>query len=117
MDVLKFVIGRLLEWRNANHKLKIAAIEALTPAVSQTVLYTHELRKGAPKDTEKENQLYTLWFAASSKVSSLDKDLAQNCLEKAKYWLFPEEYSQEKILELDIQIIRMQSVLEQLKHK
>lgn len=117
MDTLLWVIERVLEWKVANKEMRLRAIDGLTPAVTETVLYTRRLRDGLPRDLEKEGQLYIIWGSASSMVAPLDKRLAHDCLAKAEYWLMPQDYTQEKIKELNIRIIRMQAVLEQLKHQ
>lgn len=119
MDQLLWIIDRIMDWKGLQLETRIRAIDGLTPAVSQTLFYTTELAKGEPRNREKEQELHSLWYAASSSVSGLDRKLASQCLEKSKYWLFPDGYNganDYKIDELNIRLTRMQAVLEGLKH-
>ncbi|MBB6116053.1 hypothetical protein F4826_002977 [Rahnella inusitata] len=120
MEQLLWIIERIIDWRGVKLESRVRAIDGLTPAVAQTLFYTTELAGGQPRDREKENELHGLWYAASSAVSGLDKKLASQCLSKSKYWLFPDGYNdtnEYKIDELNIRLIRMQAVLEELKHQ
>jgi len=117
MDTILWIIDRILEWKSADREMRLRAIDGLTPAVNETVIYTRRLSKGHPRDTDKEDQLYIIWGSASSMVAPLDKQLAKDCLAKAEYWLMPQHYSQAKIDELNIRLVRMQAILEQLKHQ
>jgi uncharacterized small protein (DUF1192 family) len=116
-DILLWAIDRIIGWRTVEKQARLRAIDGLTPAVSASVVYTTRLLDGMDRDSLREDQLYILWSSASSMVSDFDSRLAQDCLQKAKYWLMPLNYSVEKVDELNIRLVRMQAELERLKHK
>lgn len=113
---LGWIVSSMLEWRKSDIEKRLRAIDALTPAVAASIAYTTRLSQGEPANLAKEDELHALWYEASSGVSPLDRELAKNCLEKAKYWLNPSEYSPFKIIELNISLVRMAATLESLKH-
>ncbi|MCE9886504.1 hypothetical protein [Obesumbacterium proteus] len=117
MDTILVWMGdRLLGWAKTKSALRQRAIQGLTPAISATILYTNRLGRGEPNDPMREDELYSLWYKASSQVVDFDRELARRCLEKSEYWLNSELYHPEKVKELNISLVGMKATLEKIKH-
>jgi len=117
LSIVSLVANKVSSWLDLRRDIRLRAIDGLTPAVAATVRYCERLKAGARKDLVVEDQIHDLWVAASSRVVEFDKQLAQDCMAKAKYWLFSENYTDGKIDELNIRLIRMQAELETMKYQ
>ncbi|ENF6405060.1 MULTISPECIES: hypothetical protein [Klebsiella pneumoniae complex] len=116
-SALIFVLGRIKTLADRTRDERIAAINGLSPAVGATIAYTTRCEQGHARDLDEEKKLHGLWFDASAKVSPYDKDLAMVCKEKSQYWLQYDSYTQEKVIELGIELEKIATQLEVLKHK
>ncbi|WP_445663585.1 hypothetical protein [Enterobacter soli] len=117
ISALIFVFGRLKTLVDRNRDERVAAINGLSPAVGATIAYTTRCEQGYTRDLDEEKKLHGLWFDASAKVSPYDKELAMVCREKSQYWLEYDSYTQDKVIELGIELKKIAAQLEVLKHK
>lgn len=117
LSIVGMVASKVSSWISLQRDIRLRAIDGLTPAVAATVRYTERLKAGAIKDLTSEDQIHDLWVDASSRVAEFDKQLAHDCMAKAKYWLFSEDYTDGKIDELNIRLVRMQAELEKMKYQ
>ncbi|ELP0296218.1 TPA: hypothetical protein OUF01_000759 [Klebsiella michiganensis] len=113
--LITWVGGKLLSWTKLKREDKLAAISGLTPAVAETIAYNNRINKGFERNKETEEHLHKMWYEASSAVSRYDTELAMVCREKAKYWLNYDEYTDSKVAELNIELVRVAQKLEDLK--
>lgn len=112
-----WLVNRVNTWVGKFSTFRIQAINGLTPALSATIAYVSSLERGGENDPGKEQELFGLWFQASSQVVHYDRELSKRCLEKSEYWLRPQLYNSAKIAELNISLKSMRAALEKIKHK
>lgn len=117
LSIVSLVARKVNAWMTLKRDIRIRAIDGLTPAVAATVRYCERIKAGASKDQRTEDQIHDLWVSASSMVVEFDKQLARDCMAKARYWLFSDNYTDGKIDELNIRLVRMQAELEMMKHE
>lgn len=93
-----------------------SAIVALSKAIIETQIYLRDLTNGEKSDKLKEAEVARLWEAAAEPVRGVDRTLSDLCRYKAKYWLFPERYSEEDIIGTNITLIGMEAQLQNLRN-
>lgn len=87
-----------------NRKIKNEALSAIRKALHETIVYYKRIKSGDDRDLNIENKLSQYWGEASIPVSHLDKHFAEICKTKAEYWLIPDQYSNEDLAELNIEL-------------
>lgn len=115
--ISKHTFGILVNAVKMKGKDISSSIEALNKAVQQTTVYVTRIEKGEERSRDKERELYEVWFSASVPMAKVDKALAMTFEQKAEYWLDPELYTDDKIKDLGISLIRMKSELKALKYE
>lgn len=116
IEVISLLAQGVMKWVDFDYAKRIRAIDALTPALSETIAYTNRLKRKDPHDISAEEKLFQAWYTASSGVSPYDKTLAKRCLDKSEYWLNSALYDDKKIDELNISLVAMRAELEKMKH-
>ncbi|MDU4154986.1 MAG: hypothetical protein E7H83_26025 [Enterobacteriaceae bacterium] len=114
ISALFFFLGQIKKLADLAKTERTEAINALTPAVAQTIAYTTRCEQGRPRDLGIEEKLHELWFEASVKVHPYNKDLSLICREKARYWLKYDEYKEEEIKERNIRLIDIARTLDEM---
>jgi len=117
--VLNFCLSaykQIIDKSTANEKEISSAISALSLAIMETQIYLRDLSNGNKPDKTKEAAVARLWVSAAEPVRAVDKTLSDLCMYKAKYWLFPERYSEEDIISTDITLIGMEAQLQRLRN-
>ncbi len=92
------ILQHLREERHYKEQRKDAALNAIHDALVQTLIYSEKVSKGNA-DREVEEKLAQLWTKAGLAVRHLDRDLADRCLLKGRYWIEPGNWSRKYILE------------------
>lgn len=109
--MLEFVIDRLIKLlgpiatlSKEKRELKDDALKAVSTALTETCIYYRGLGRGSERNEEKEEQLARYWAAAAIPLRHIDEELSGICENKAEYWLNPEEWSNDEILEYGIKL-------------
>lgn len=101
-DKVLNVLG-LIRQRNLKRDEKIdTALHSLYVALSETKIYTLELKGGSERNRDKEYNLAKLWHDASVPLRTIEPELARKCFLKGSYWLEPDAWSQAKVEENQI---------------
>lgn len=70
-----------------------AALAAIYTAASETKLYLARLEVGKRRSRKREAELARLWSRAGPPVRRFDADLADRCLMKSDFWIWPERWT------------------------
>lgn len=101
-DKVLNVLGLIRE-RNLKRDEKIdTALHSLYVALSETKIYTLELKSGSERNRDKEYKLAKFWHDASVPLRKIEPELARKCFLKGSYWLEPDAWSQAKVEEYQI---------------
>ena len=87
---------------NLRRELKDNALRSISHALNETCIYYSGLERGQGREMDIEAQLSRYWAAAAIPLRHIDVALAEACEYKSEYWLNPEKWSPEKIVELGI---------------
>jgi hypothetical protein len=118
LQALIALAGPLREWlvslRLADREdsaLRSEAVAALYAALNETRIYLGTLAESQlntpdaiPRDRETEARLSRLWTAASVKLRSVNRDLAERCLLKGDSWAMPERWPKSTVHDARIDI-------------
>lgn len=104
IDKLIGVLGPIATLSKEKRELKDDALRAVSTALTETCIYYRSLGKDAQRNEEKEAQLARYWSAAAIPLRHIDEELAGICENKAEYWLNPEGWSNEEILQYGIKL-------------
>jgi hypothetical protein len=83
--------GRFLQWIKKNDRLgyedRVAAVSSVLAAAIKTRQYLRDKAAITQNEMwERENEISSLWLAASQQVGRFDKKLGEECLVKAYGW-------------------------------
>ncbi|EDK1372331.1 hypothetical protein GF250_21745 [Salmonella enterica subsp. enterica serovar Virchow] len=93
------------------------AIKSLTKAIHETEIYFSSRVRGAERDFEREQILSRYWSDSAEPLRIIDAYYFSDlCALKAKYWLFPEQYSREEVKLLNITLEGMNAELQKLRY-
>ena len=98
------LLGPVATLTKERRELKDSALRAISTALDETYLYFRDLGKGSNRNLDRESQLTKYWSAAAIPMRHFDENLADICDKKAEYWVNPENYSNEEISELGIEL-------------
>ena len=98
------LLGPVATLTKDRRELKDSALRAISTALDETYLYYRDLNNGVPRNMEREAQLSKYWSAAAIPLRHFDEELANICDYKSEYWVNPENYSDEQVEELGIEL-------------
>ncbi|WP_025741919.1 hypothetical protein [Aquimarina pacifica] len=98
------ILGPIATLSKDRRELKDTALRAISMALNETQLYYRDLGKGNHRNDERESLLVKYWSAAAIPLRHFDIDLAERCQGKSEYWLSPENYDDNQIKELGIDL-------------
>ena len=108
---LKFILGKLSDLLGPivtiskdGRELKDNALRAISIALNETYSYYRKRENGMLRDIDLESALSKYWDAAAISIRHIDQELATACENKSKYWLNPDEWSNEDIEAAGIQL-------------
>lgn len=104
LDGLTKILGPIATISKDRRELKDSALRSISNALDETFLYYRDLRKGIPRDNDRESMLAKYWSAAAIPIRHFDRDLAETCDHKAEYWLDPDRYNEEEHKGIDISL-------------
>jgi len=102
LDGLTKILGPIATLSKDKRELKDTALRAISNALDETYLYYRDLDKGSPRNLEREALLAKYWSAAAIPMRHFDDRLSNICDHKSEYWVNPENYDQDSIVELGI---------------
>jgi len=98
------LLGPVATISKDRRELKDSALRAISTALDETFLYYRDLGKGSQRNLDREAQLAKYWSAAAIPMRHFDNELASICDYKSEYWVNPENYSDEQIMSLGIEL-------------
>lgn len=104
LDGLLKMLGPITTLSKDRRELKDSALRAVSNALSETQLYYRDLGNGSKINKEREALISKAWAAAAIPMRHIDPRLSDICAYKAEYWINPDRYSEAKIIELGIEL-------------
>lgn len=104
LDGLTKILGPIATISKDRRELKDSALRAISMALDETFIYYRDLKKGVPKNLDREAMLAKYWSAAAIPIRHFDEHLAVTCDHKAEYWLDPEKYNEKQAEDIDISL-------------
>jgi hypothetical protein len=102
LDSLSKLLGPIATLSKDNRELKDTALRAISTALNETSLYYRDRIKGSARNLEREALLVKYWSAAAIPLRHFNAELAETCDQKSEYWLAPETYPEDEVVELGI---------------
>lgn len=103
------LLGLIQNLSKDQRELKDNALRSVSHALNETYLYYNSLSKGKVRDQDLENQLSNYWAAAAIPLRHIDENLAMTCEFKAEYWVNPDNWEEEQIIEHGIALERLKT--------
>lgn len=97
------IFGSITTIGKDRRELKDSALRAINTALVETYLYYRDV-KPESRDLDREAILVKYWAAAAIPIRHFDSELADICSLKADYWLNPQNYNDNQIVELGIEL-------------
>jgi len=104
IDRLIALLGPIAAASRERRKESDAALSASSIALNATRLYWRDLDRGEQRNPETERQLVLYWSAAAIAIRHFDPDLAIRFEDKAEYWVSPESYSEQEVMDLGLHL-------------
>lgn len=98
------LLGPVATLSRERRELKDSALRSISTALNETYLYYRDLEKGSQRNLDREAQLTKYWSAAAIPLRHFDDELANICDYKSEYWVNPENYSDEEVSKLGIEL-------------
>lgn len=98
------LLGPVATLSKDRRELKDSALRAISTALDETYLYYRDLGKGSQRNMDREAQLAKYWSAAAIPMRHFDDQLANICDHKSEYWVNPDNYSDEEVVNLGIEL-------------
>ncbi len=86
------IIPTLSELKNSKRELADTAIRGISEALTETSIYVAHIGKGGEPDNDREADLARLWAKAAIPLRHIDKELAEICEYKSRYWINPSDW-------------------------
>ena len=102
LDGLSKILGPIATSSKERSQMKDEALRAISHALDETYLYYRDLEHGHLQNRDKEAMLVKYWSAAAIGLRHFDQRLSRRCVDKAEYWVNPENYSSDDIQQLEI---------------
>ena len=78
LDGLTKILGPIATISKERRELKDSALRAISMALDETFIYYRDLKKGVPKNLDRELMLAKYWSAAAIPIRSVSRDGATN---------------------------------------
>jgi hypothetical protein len=104
LDGLIKILGPIATISKDRRELKDSALRAISTALEETFIYYRDLKKGVPKNLDREAMLAKYWSVAAIPIRHFDEQLALTCDHKSEYWLDPENYNNKEAEDIDIRL-------------
>jgi len=104
IEGLKTLLEYFRDERHRREDKADAALAAIYAAANETKLYIRKAQRTGRSEGKKEEELSRLWTAAAVPIRHFDRDLADRCLMKGRYWVDPASWSVEDIVRFRIGI-------------
>lgn len=114
---LEGVLDRYHQWSIEEREVADNALRSISNALTETRLYYRDIEEGIPKNKDRERQLVLLWSAAAIPVRHIDPELASICQDKSDYWLNPENWDDQRIIETGISLENVNNRFKKLLKK
>lgn len=98
------LLGPVATLSKDRRELKDSALRGISTALDETYLYYRDLGQGSQRNMDREAQLAKYWSAAAIPMRHFDDQLASLCDYKSEYWVRPDNYSDEQIMNLGIEL-------------
>jgi hypothetical protein len=96
------LIPTLSELKKDKREVADAAIKGISEALTETSIYVEHISKGGEPDNDKEEDLARLWAKAAITLRHIDRQLAEVCEDKSRYWISPSDWPVDLIEERGI---------------
>jgi hypothetical protein len=103
-DTTLKTLGLIREGKKHRNEKIDQALFALYTALNETRNYINKLKKSKKRNRKTEHDIALLWHKTSIPLRYIDKDLADRCFLKGSYWLEPDTWTQEDIMNKGIAI-------------
>ena len=124
MDELSLIVAlgdRLAGWlrsllvadKDTRNRWK-GAVRVLQEAVLNTQAYVAQLDRGTPVNRQVERSLAEAWQRAAGEFYGLDGVLAERLQLKGEYWIQPESWTDQQVLEANISLQHVAEYTRQL---
>jgi hypothetical protein len=90
------------------------AVRVLQDAVLNTQAYVAQLDRGTPVNRQVERSLAEAWQRAAVEFYGLDGELAERLQLKGEYWIQPESWTDQQVLEANISLQHVAEYTRQL---
>ncbi|MBI3695604.1 MAG: hypothetical protein HY238_12295 [Acidobacteria bacterium] len=90
------------------------AVQLLQEAVLNTQAYVVQLDRGTPVNRQVERGLADAWQRAAGAFYGLDRELAERLQLKGEYWIQPESWTDQQVLEANISLQHVAEYTRQL---
>ena len=86
------------------------ALRAISTALNETEIYYQKYKRTNRRNTEIEEQLSRYWAAAAIPLRHIDQHFSFICEHKSAYWIDPENWTQQNVLDfkIDLRSVRLQ---------
>lgn len=105
LEQLMQLADPLMRLSKERREVKDAGLRAVSEAVNETYLYHQRVSRGQARDFDAEALLSRAWAAAAIAIRHVDSAFADLCEMKSEYWINPENWSRERIVESDIRLV------------
>ena len=103
LDRIINLLGPIATLSKDRRELKDSALRAISTALNETYLYYRDLGSKS-RDPDREAMLVKYWSAAAIPLRHFDDELAGVCELKSEYWVNPENYTDEEVKKLGIEL-------------
>ena len=107
------IFGSIATIGKDRRELKDSALRAINTALVETYLYYRDITPET-RDLDREAILVKYWAAAAIPIRHFDPGLADICTLKSDYWLNPQSYTDDQIVELGIQLDNVRQAYKKL---
>ncbi|QMM52485.1 hypothetical protein HVX06_08230 [Enterobacter sp. RHB15-C17] len=93
-------------WKFVSNRRSITpeAYDALSKAIFEVEKYYRDCMKGERSSRVREDAIAEYWRVAAVHVRPLDNGFADICERKVYYWLSPEQYSRQDVLDHEMSL-------------
>ena len=96
------LLDPLIQIKKDRRELADSALNAISQALNETLLYYRDIEAGHAIDDQREAQLVRLWSAAAIPLRHIDPELADICEYKSEYWVNPRSWDNQQVERLGI---------------
>lgn len=104
LDGLIKLLGPIATLSREKRDLKDNALKDISKALLETKIYYQARSRGEGRSFEKEELLVRLWSEASVPLRHIDERLSVICIDKAEYWINPDNWSDDEVQSVGIKL-------------